>query len=149
MSHGIVFAVSLLILTMSCKGDASCKAGEPMTVAATVAGENYCGAVENVIVNASGGTISVASSNDNSTSVNFGFGDTGDTFTIGPNVPLSFQVDTSAGTWTAAEMVGSGSLTVGLRTPSSASGTFTFVGQPLTGSTGTKIVENGSFNVTF
>ena len=145
MAYRSVLAVSLLIITTGCPSK-ECEPGGPMTVSAMIDAKPYCAAVENV--NVSAGNINVASSTD-TMSVNFGFPDSGDTFTLGPNVALSFQVQTPSGTWTAAQTVGSGSLTVDLRTPSSASGTFKFVGQPLAGSSGSKAVDSGEFKITF
>ena len=150
MAYRAVLAVSLLSITMACEGcggSTGCAADNAMTVAGLVDGEAYCGEVDNVLV--SPGNINVASSNAASTvSVNFGFGAAVGTTMVGQNVPLSFQVETPSGVGTAAEMVGSGSLTVVTLTSTTAAGTFNCVAQPVAGGTASRVVTNGSFRVT-
>jgi hypothetical protein len=148
-------AVSLLIISMACgdsTGSTGCAANDPLTVAATVDGAAYCGQIDNAFV--STGNLNVASTNAASTlSVNFGVGATVGIKTIGPGVPLSFQVETSAGAiWIASGSVSgsSGSLTIVTLTATSATGTFSCVAQPVSGgAAGSRVVANGSFSVTF
>jgi len=158
MAYRPALVVASLIITMAC-GDSStgggtgCMATDPLTVAATVNGAAYCGAVDNAFIAL--GNLNVASTNAASAlSLNFGVDATVGIKTIGPGVPLTFQVETSAGAiWIAApSMAGSsGTLTVLTLTATSATGTFNFVAQPSPGSgaTGSRTVLNGSFSVTF
>ena len=52
--------------------------------------------------------------------------------------------------WAATPTLGSGTLTITTLTATGATGTFAFTASPLSGSaTGSKVVTNGTFNVTF
>jgi len=60
----------------------------------------------------------------------------------------------TTGSWIATNISGSGSLTISTLTSSGATGTFNFTAAPApppsnVGATGTKVVSNGVFNVTF
>ncbi len=155
MAYRPALAIASLVITMACgdsTGNTGCAANDPLTVAATINGEAYCGQVDNAFT--SSGNLNVASSNEASTlSLNFGVGATIGTKTIAPGSSLSFQVQTGAGAiWIASGSVSgsSGTLTIITLTGTGATGTFSFVAQPISGgATSTRSVANGSFSVTF
>lgn len=74
------------------------------------------------------------------------------TYRIGPltRTNATLQVGDPARAWQAGSSVGSGSVTLTMLTPLLAVGTFTFSMEPVagSGSTGTRVVTDGVFNVT-
>jgi hypothetical protein len=102
------------------------------------------------------GVLNVASSNTALTlSVNFATNAAVSTVTISFGVPTSMNViatngSTVTGSWGAGGVLGSGTLTIATLTAAGASGTFRFDAVPMVaGSTGTRVVTNGAFSVTF
>lgn len=100
-----------------------------------------------------GGILAFAGSDVTSTTVGLGFIPDGlGTYDIGPNQPTNANVSLgSPNSWAASSNMGSGSVTLTSFTENSASGTFTFtaLAVPTTGATGTKVVTEGRFDVTF
>ncbi len=100
-----------------------------------------------------GGVLAFAGSDVATATVGVGLIPTGPgTYPIGPTQPTNANV--SLGTpnsWSASSAVGSGSITLTTFTANSASGTFFFTAEPVatTGATGTKVVTEGVFDVTF
>lgn len=75
------------------------------------------------------------------------------TYTVGVSVGANGNINTINGSasWTATSVQGSGTIVVTQRTASRVVGTFQFVMPPApgSGSTGTRTVTNGQFDVTF
>lgn len=121
------------------------------TMTATVDGDSWT-AVQIAAVNNSG-VVAISGSNTALLAVGFAFiGDTIGTYPIGPSSSTSANViDNLSTTWSANGFQGSGTVTVSSLSATGASGTFSY-SAPLTSGSGTpatRVVTNGTFNVTF
>jgi len=100
-----------------------------------------------------GGILAFAGSDASMLTIGMGFIPTGPgTYSIGPSEPTNANL--SEGTvhsWAASSSMGSGSVTLTSFTENSASGTFSFTVEPVTttGATGSRLVTEGMFDVTF
>ena len=121
------------------------------TMSATIDGNTWT-AIQIAGVN-NGGVVAISGSDATLLAVGFAFvGQAAGTYTIGPASAANASViDNLTTTWTANSFQGSGTITVSTLTATGASGTFSYTA-PLTSTTGTpatRVVTNGTFNVTF
>lgn len=144
----------LMVALTACGGDDPLGPGDTIplngTMTATVDGTPWT-AIQIAAIN-NGGVVAISGSNVALLAVGFGFvGDTTGTYTIGPLAASNGSVIDNLTTWSASISQGSGTITVSTLSAASASGTFSF-SAPLVSGTGTpatRVVTNGSFNVTF
>ena len=71
------------------------------------------------------------------------------TYTVGQSIGFNGTLTQGSSQWTTSAPGGTGTLTVTNRTASQISGTFSFSMVPSSGTSGTRTVTNGAFNVTF
>lgn len=106
-----------------------------------------------IIASVQTGAVTVLSGGNAQHSVGFAFIDNGTgTYTVGAGSPTngSYIEATTGRMWVANTVGGSGSVTVTTRTADRIAGTFSFVFAPSDpGTTGTKTVTNGAFDVRF
>jgi len=121
------------------------------TMTATVDG-NAWSAVQIATVKHNNGTVVVSGSDAAALALAFAFvGQTPGTYSIGPTLPANGNVHNLATTWTASSQQGIGTIVVSTLSASSTSGTFSFTA-PLASGNGTpatRVVTNGTFNVSF
>jgi hypothetical protein len=101
-----------------------------------------------------GSILAIAASNPSLTTLGFAVIATAPgTYPIGPSEPTNalLTIGASGQTWHSSAGGGSGSITITTLTPGSAAGTFQFtmVADPASGSSGTRTITNGAFNVVF
>jgi hypothetical protein len=92
----------------------------------------------------------VAGSNTQAT-IGFGFINAGPgTYPIGAGSATNALVTQGASTWSANQFQGSGTIPITALTAERIAGSFTFTAEPATGgATGTRVVTDGQFDVTF
>ena len=123
------------------------------TLTAVVDGVAYSGTV-NAASNTNGILTVTSNTTDRTRSVNFATAAaTGTTSITGSSTSmqvLTTNGTTVTGTWIAVTGLGTGTITINALSSAGASGTFSFNAPPVgAGATGTKVVTNGVFSVTF
>jgi hypothetical protein len=101
-----------------------------------------------------GNILAIAGSNPSLTTIGFAVvAPAPGTYAIGPSEPTNALLTLGAAgqSWHASAGGGSGSITITTLTATGATGTFQFtmVADPATGSSGTRTITNGAFNVVF
>jgi hypothetical protein len=124
------------------------------TITATIDGAAFSGiatAATNI-----GGVIALGGWNQQTaqaSSISIGIGALASvgTTSVGPNSPTNGNLIAANQSWLAGPSGGSGTLTITTLTATGATGTFSFSMVPNTssGASGTKVIANGAFNVTF
>ena len=170
MTYRNVLVVACLSFTTACGSDSPPTSPTPGsggsgTVTAVVDGVQYTSGTSSGSVTAQNNTTSVVVGSRNAASTSFlsfilGSPSVG-TVALSPVTISSFTFftangDTTTASWTAAGSPGqgSGTYTIATMTAAGMSGTFAFSAPPTTGglgygATGTKVITNGTFNVTF
>jgi hypothetical protein len=159
-----LLVAGLLLAAMGCGKDG----GDPMdpgdtndpgslpvgTFTARIDGQQWTAAAP-LAVAYNGGILALGGSNTQLTTLAFAVITNGQpgTYPIGPSIPTNgvLTVGAAGPTWVASAQGGSGSITITTISATAATGTFTFSMVPngTSGSTGTKTVTNGAFNVTY
>jgi hypothetical protein len=154
----------LLLATLGCGND-----GDPMdpgdnnndpgslpagTFTARIDGQQWTAAAP-LAAAYNGGVFALGGSNSQLTTIAFAVITNGQpgTYPIGPTIPTNgiLTIGASGPTWIASAQGGSGSIIITSISTTGATGTFSFnmIANGTSGSTGTKTVTNGAFNVTF
>lgn len=122
------------------------------SMSARIDGEAWS-ATAALAVGYTGGILAFAGSDASQVTIGVGFIPDGlKTYPIGPSEPTNGNLTLgSTESWAASSSMGSGTVTLTSFTANSASGTFTFIAEPVstTGATGTRSLTEGVFDVTF